>query len=431
VKDFVGPSFDTNIVPNGHDTLNNIIGIDETSLRRVYTQALADLQMLRVKHSSGHDILAAGLPWFMALFGRDSIISAIQTRSLDPTLMVNTLQVLAGFQAKDIDAFHEAQPGKILHEVRMGELSVLNEMPHSCYYGSVDATPLFLRLLWEAYEASHDLQLVQQMLPIAENALEWIDKYGDMDGDGFVEYDPAPSNRHGLKNQGWKDSNDSISYMDGRLAEGPIALVEVQGYVYDAKRRMAELYRILGNSQRALKLTQEAEKLRNHFEEAYWMPDYNFYAVALDGNKRQVDTITSNPGHCLWSNIVSPNRVSMVVERLMAPDMFSGWGVRTLSTEMVRYNPLAYHNGSIWPHDNSIIAVGMKSYGFNIEAKKIAMGIFDAALSFPKYRPPELFAGYPRRENSVPIAYPAANAPQAWASGAIIYLTDNVLGMRN
>lgn len=400
---------------------------DHEGLRLAYQEAVADLQTLRIKHESGHHILAAGLPWFMAVFGRDSIISAIQTKLIDPSLMVGTLHILASLQAKKRDPFREAEPGKILHEVRAGELSIMEEVPHSCYYGTIDATPLFLRLLWEAFQWTGDVDLVRRMLPAAEAALRWIDRHGDRDGDGFVEY--KRRTRQGLRNQGWKDSGDSVCFADGRLAQGPIALVEVQGYVYDAKRKMAEVYKALGESRKAHLLEQEAEKLRRRFEEAFWMPEEGFYAMALDGQKRQVNSITSNPGHCLWSGIIDPQRASKVVERLMSPDMFSGWGIRTLSTEMARYQPLSYQNGSVWPHDNSLIAAGMARYGFGTEARQIALAIIDAAVALPFHRLPELFAGYARREYSVPVPYKTANTPQAWASGAIIYLLETLLGV--
>ena len=394
---------------------------------QAFEQAVTDLQILRIPHQSGHYILAAGLPWFMAVFGRDSILSAIQTKLLDPKLMIGTLEVLTSLQAKKRDRFREAEPGKILHEVRAGELSVMEELPHSCYYGTVDATPLFLRLFWEVAEASGDRLLLERTLPAAEAALRWIDRYGDRDGDGFVEYEGR--SRYGLRNQGWKDSADAITFRDGRLAQGPIALVEVQGYVYDAKRKMADVYRRLGRPRKARRLQQEADELRERFEAAFWMPEEGFYALALDGQKRQVDSIASNPGHCLWSGIVSPKRARLVADRLMSPDMFSGWGIRTLSTEMARYHPLSYHNGSVWPHDNAIIAAGMAGYGFAKEAIRVALAIVDAAVAFPLHRVPELFAGYPRREYSFPVPYPEANAPQAWASGAIILLIETLLGL--
>ena len=233
----------------------------------------------------------------------------------------------------------------------------------------------------------------------------------------------------GLRNQGWKDSSDSISFADGTLAEGAIALCEVQGYVHDAKCKMAQVYRVLGDDAKADQLDREAERLKKQFDEAFWMPQKGYYAVALDGRKRQVDSITSNPGHCLWSGIVPEAKAGMVVERLLSPDMFSGWGIRTMSTEMVRYNPGSYHNGSVWPHDNSMIAAGLAQYGFFREANQIAMALTDAAAAFSSYRLPELFAGYPRREHSFPVSYTAANVPQAWASGAVIYLLETIMGV--
>ena len=400
---------------------------DRLGLQQAYEQAIADLRSLQMEYLPGHHILAAGLPWFMALFGRDSIIAAIQTKLLGPDLMAGTLHTLASLQANARDNFREADPGKIPHEVREGELSVLEEVPHSRYYGSVDATPLFLILLWEAYQWTGDEEPLRQLLPAAEAALRWIDRYGDMDGDGFVEY--KRRTRQGIKNQGWKDSHDSISFADGRLAEGPIALAEVQGYVYDAKRRMAKVYRVLGNINKARRLERQAEQLREHFNDAFWMPQHSYYAVALDGRKQQVDSIASNAGHCLWSGIVDGDKASSVVERLMAPDMFSGWGIRTLSTQMARYDPLSYHNGSVWPHDNSLIAGGMAGYGFTAEGSEVALALIDAAASFSPHRLPELFAGYPRREHSFPVPYPDANAPQAWASGAVIYVLETLLGV--
>ena len=392
-----------------------------------FNQAVADLRSLRIEQNTGHYILAAGLPWFMTVFGRDSIISSIQTKLLDPELMVGTLHVLASLQAHEIDQFREAEPGKIIHELRKGELSELEEVPHSRYYGSVDATPLFLVLLWEAYQWTADLEMLRSLLPSAEAALRWIDEYGDLDGDGFVEY--RRRTPRGLRNQGWKDSGDSISFADGTLAEGAIALCEVQGYVHDAKCKMARVYRVLGDAARADQLDREAESLKQRFDEAFWMPQEGYYAVALDGRKRQVDSITSNPGHCLWSGIVPEEKAGLVVERLLSPDMFSGWGIRTMSTEMVRYNPGSYHNGSVWPHDNSIIAAGLAQYGFFREANQVATALTEAAVAFPSYRLPELFAGYPRREHSFPVSYPAANSPQAWASGAVIHLLETILGV--
>ncbi|MEE8471684.1 MAG: glycogen debranching N-terminal domain-containing protein [Dehalococcoidia bacterium] len=400
---------------------------DHAGLRVAYHQALADLRSLQMEYFPGHHILAAGLPWFMAVFGRDSIIAAIQTKLLGTDLKLGTLHTLATLQATVNDKFREANPGKIPHEVRLGELSVLEELPHSHYYGSVDATPLFILLLWEAYQWTGDRELLRQFLPAAEAALRWIDRYGDKDQDGFVEY--KLGTRHGLRNQGWKDSGDSINFANGRLAESPIALAEVQGYVYDAKRKMAEIYRVLEASSSARRLERQAQQLKEQFNDAFWMPEQGYYALALDGRKHQVDSIASNPGQCLWSGIVDEDKARSVVERLMAPDMFTGWGIRTLSTEMARYHPLSYHNGSVWPHDNSLIAAGMARYGFSREAKEVALAIIDTAAAFPDQRLPEVFAGYLRREYSFPVSYPAANVPQAWACGALIYLLETLLGV--
>jgi glycogen debranching enzyme len=404
-----------------------VLETDHHALQLAYQQALADLAALDIEYQPGLHILAAGIPWFMAVFGRDSIISAIQTKLLGPDLMLGTLHILASLQAKEGDTFREADPGKILHEVRVGELSLMEEVPHSQYYGTIDATPLFLILLWEAYQWTGSGDLLLRFLPAAEAALRWIDRYGDQDGDGFVEY--RRRTRHGLRNQGWKDSGDCIASVDGVLAQGPIALAEVQGYVYDAKRKMADIYRVLGRIGQAQALEWEASELRSQFEEAFWMPEEGFYALALDGRKQQVNSISSNPGHCLWSGIVRQERARQVVERLMAPDMFSGWGIRTLSSEMAHYNPLSYHNGSVWPHDNSIIAAGIARYGFTEEARRLALTMAEAAVAFPQHRLPELFSGYSRRTYSFPVPYPAANSPQAWASGSVIYLLETLLGV--
>lgn len=400
---------------------------DNPRLLNAYHQAQADLRSLQIEFQKGHHILAAGVPWFMAVFGRDSITAAIQTKLLGPDIMTGTLQTLASLQADTFDQFREAEPGKIPHEVREGELSLLEEVPHSRYYGSIDATPLFLILLWEAFQWTGKRDLLTRMLPVAENALRWVDRYGDADGDGFLEY--KAKTKQGLRNQGWKDSWDSTSFADGRIAEAPIALAEVQGYAYDARIKMAQIYRILGDENKAQALDEQARDLKARFNKAFWMSNEGYFAIALDKRKQKVDSIASNAGQCLWTGIVDKSKAKKVVDRLMAPDMFSGWGIRTLSTEMARYNPLSYHNGSIWPHDNSLIAAGMARYGFRKEANEVAYSIIDAATGFQDNRLPELFAGYPRREFSFPVPYPAANAPQAWASGALIYLLEILLGV--
>ena len=403
------------------------IHTENSGLRQEYYQAIYDLSSLELEILPKKPVLAAGLPWFMTLFGRDSAISAIQTKLLGTSIMVDTVETLASMQATDTDAFRESQPGKIPHEVRHGELSIFEEVPHSRYYGSIDSTPLFVMLLWEAFQWTGDMEFLKKNIAAGERAISWIDKYGDLDGDGFVEY--VGRGNGGLKNQGWKDSNDSVSFESGELAEPPIALSEVQGYVYAAKIRMADLYRILGEVPKAEALEKDALKLKEKFNSAFWLPKHGFFALALDGIKNRVDSIASDPGHCLWTKIVDDEKAPKLVRRLMEDDLFSGWGIRTLSTRMTRYNPLSYHNGSVWPHDNSLICSGMASYGFYKEANTIAFGLFDAANSFPERRLPELFAGYVRREHSRPVPYPAANSPQAWASGAIIYCIETLLGL--
>ena len=399
---------------------------DDEVLQEAYDQALVDLGALLMDDGSGRSILAAGLPWFMAIFGRDSLISAYQTLLLGPRLAQDTLAILARYQATAVNDFRDAQPGKIPHEIRRGELSVLDQMPHSRYYGTADATPLFLVLLSEVYRWTGDLEFIKTLLPAARWALEWIDRYGDLDGDGFVEYERRT--QHGLRNQGWKDSNDSIVFADGQLASGPIALCEVQGYVYDAKLRLAELLTLTGDEAGGAALRKAAEDLRRRFEDAFWMPEYGFYALALDGRKRRVDSIVSNAGHCLWSGIVAPERAAQIAERLTAPDMFTGWGIRTMSSEMRAYNPISYHNGSVWPHDTCLAAAGLARYGFDREAGTILRGLIDATDHLPRHRLPEVFGGFARRRRGFPPAYPTANAPQAWATGAVVLAVRLLLG---
>jgi glycogen debranching enzyme len=409
------------------------IETESPRLAAAFDRCIDDLRALQMEVLDGRFVLAAGLPWFMALFGRDSIISAFQTKLLGQGLMVQTLDVLAHFQATRSDRFREADPGKIPHEVRRGKLSSEEKIPHSHYYGSVDATPLFIILLSEAYRWTGDAELIERFLHPVESALTWISEYGDIDGDGFVEYrgarKKASERQFGLRNQGWKDSDDSVSFHDGSLAEPPIALAEVQGYVYAAKIRMAELCEVLGNEERATELKREAEGLKVRFNDRYWMPKKGYYAMALDGSKEQVDTITSNIGHCLWTEIIDHERAGRVVKRLLSEDMFSDWGIRTLSTEEVRYNPLSYHNGSVWPHDTSIAAAGIARYGFLREANRVCEALLDAAMRSHDLRLPELFGGYPRREGSAPVPYPGANRPQAWSSGALIYCIETLLGV--
>jgi glycogen debranching enzyme len=398
-----------------------------TPLARAYERSMTDLRALRVALPSGHVIPAAGLPWFMAVFGRDSLITALQTLVVDPTLAYGALKALAEYQASEDDPFRDSEPGKIAHEIRNGRLSHHGEVPHSRYYGTVDATPLYIHALAETVRWTGDLDLGRELLPHAELALRWIDEHGDLDRDGFVEYQRRSS--RGLQNQGWKDSHDSINCADGTPAEGPIALCEVQGYVYQAKRSMAWLLAKLGDSKRSDELREQAARLKRQFNKRFWIPDQGIIALALDGDKRPIDAVSSNMGQCLWTGIVDRDKAVQVAARLMAEDMFSGWGIRTLSSSMAAYNPISYHNGSVWPHDNAIIAAGLANYGFNVEASRLIRGMMDAAGHFPRYRLPELFAGCARMETDFPVEYPHANAPQAWAAGTIIMMAQIWLGL--
>ncbi|HEX4898801.1 MAG TPA: hypothetical protein VFV53_10625, partial [Candidatus Limnocylindrales bacterium] len=325
------------------------------------------------------------------------------------------------------DAKRDMAPGKILHELRSGEMVRTGEIPHRPYYGSVDATPLWLVLLGQTFRWTGDLALVRELWPNVLAALAWIDGDGDVDGDGFVEY--LRGDEGGLFNQGWKDSSDAIRHRDGSIAEPPIALVEVQGYVYDAKIRIAELARLIGQPELATRLESEAADLRRRFDAAFWMPDAGYYAVALDAAKRPVGSITSNPAHGLWSGIVPDERVGEVAARLMSPDLDSGWGIRTYAAGQPGFNPIGYHTGSIWPHDNAIAAAGLKRAGRHDEADRIATRIFEAARDSPEFRLPELFCGFTREPSSVPVPYPVACSPQAWAAAAPLSLLQTMLGM--
>jgi len=389
--------------------------------------AASDFHALQIPEGNEH-IIAAGIPWFATMFGRDSIIAAYQSLALNPQLAVETLRILARYQGKEYDDWHDEEPGKILHEYRQGEMTRAGEMPFGPYYGSIDATPLFLILLNETWNWTADHALVQELLPAAYKALDWIDKYGDLDGDGFVEY--LRRSKRGLTNQGWKDSWDANMHRNGEVARPPIALAEVQGYVYDAKYRMASLLRLFGDTQRADQLKKQASELAKRFEKTYWMPDYGFYAMALDAEKKPLQVISSNPGQLLFTRIVGRERARAVTNRLMRADMFSGWGWRTLSCEERIFNPLSYHRGSVWPHDNSLIAHGMALNEFREPVKKVFTTLSNAALTFRDYRLPELFCGVQRGEHDVPVQYPVSCSPQAWASGALFLILSSLLGIR-
>ncbi|MBD2169621.1 amylo-alpha-1,6-glucosidase [Calothrix membranacea FACHB-236] len=399
-------------------------------IRAFYQQALVDMAALRIQvKDNGHQFWmpAAGIPWFMAVFGRDSIIASLQTMTVYHEFARGTLLRLAQLQATELDDWHDAQPGKMLHELRRDELTKLNQLPYNPYYGTVDTTILWIVTLAETYSWNADLSMLNECRSPLEKALSWIDQYGDFDNDGFVEYLTRSS--HGLRNQAWKDSGKSIVYPNGKLVEPPIALCEVQGYVYDAWLKAAFIYEVWGEAAQAKKLRQKAQELYERFNDRFWMEDEGFYCLGLDNNKQQIKSVASNPGQLLWSGIVPQERSQKVKERLFQTDMWCGWGVRTLSAKNQGYNPISYQRGSVWPHDNSIIASGLKRYGYHQEANRIAEGIFAAASYFQAGRMPELFAGIERREDNFPVPYLDANIPQAWAAGAIFLLIRSILGL--
>jgi len=401
------------------------------STNEVFDEALrtciGDFHALRIPDGQQH-IIAAGIPWFATIFGRDAIISAYQSLLLNPQLAKDTLRVLARYQGKAVNDWRDEEPGKILHEHRTGEMTRSGEMPFSPYYGSVDATPLFLILLSETFNWTADEEMVRELLPAALRALEWIENYGDLDGDGFIEYKRRSAK--GLTNQGWKDSWDANMHRDGSVAAPPIALVEVQGYVYEAQYRMSQLLRQFGESGRADQLKRRASELAKKIEKSYWMPNEGFYAMALDSDKRQLQVISSNAGHLLFTRTVTKERARILVQRIVQEDLHSGWGIRTLSRNERVFNPLSYHRGSVWPHDSSLVGHGMALYGFRAEVNSILCSLYQAALNFRDYRLPELFCGVQRREHDEPVHYPVSCSPQAWASGTFFLLLTSILGIR-
>ncbi len=401
---------------------------DNEFFNKVLDRSMRDLRMLWNETEQDAHFPAAGTPWFDALFGRDSLIIGLQTLAFRPQIARETLKTLSRWQGKRLDPERDEEPGKILHEYRRGEVSQSGQLPFSPYYGTIDATPLFLLLAAEYYRWTADRRLLQQLRPQLLEAVRWLYEYGDLDGDGYIEYEKRAEG--GLVNQGWKDSHDAIIHTDGSLAEAPIALVEVQGYLYAAKRRLAPVLDMLGHAPLARRLEGEARSLRRRFQTDFWLSDLGFYALALDGGKRPCATVASNVGHALWTGIVSRTRAAQVVERVLANDLFSGWGIRTVSHASPRYNPLGYHLGTVWPHDNAITAFGFKMYGFEEELNEVATGLFDAALSFPYYRLPELFGGQARAAYQTPVPYPVACRPQGWAAGAFPMLLQAILGLR-
>ncbi|HZQ64803.1 MAG TPA: glycogen debranching N-terminal domain-containing protein [Gaiellaceae bacterium] len=398
------------------------------SLQQSFARSVSDLAALRMRGGNKGlaRLPAAGMPWFMTVFGRDTLITSLQTLLFGPELARGALEVLAELQATDDDPEIDAEPGKVVHEVRHGKAA---KTWFHRYYGTVDATPLYLILLSEVWRWTDDVMLVNQLREPAMRALQWIDEYGDRDGDGFVEYEKRGA--RGLDNQSWKDSGDSQRFADGTIASGPIAPAEVQGYVYDAKKRMAELAREAWRERPlADRLEQEAEALRKRFDKAFWVDRRGgYYALALDGRKQPVDSMCSNMGHLLWSGIVPSARVDAVVDALMGDSLWSGWGVRTMSTDDCGYSPLSYHNGTVWPHDNSLIAWGLMRYARWPEAHRIVQRMLEAAAYFG-YELPEVFSGLPRAQTPFPIAYPTAARPQAWAAGTPVLLLQVLLGLQ-
>jgi glycogen debranching enzyme len=399
-------------------------------LQNVYNRSLVDLASLRIRpreEDLRYAMPAGGVPWFLTAFGRDSLITSYESLPFRPTLAAATLELLADYQATEQDDFRDAEPGKIMHELRRGKLAQLGIDPHSPYYGAHDTTQLFLIVLDEYERWTGDDDLVRKLEPNARRALEWIDDHGDLDGDGYLEYESRSAK--GLENHCWKDSDESIQYADGRTAVGPIATCEIQGYTYDARLRAARLARTFWSDENlALEQERRAAKLREQFNRDFWSPSLGTYALALDGSKRQVDAVTSNPGHLLWSGIVPKSRARTVAERLLRDDVFSGWGIRTLSSRMRGYNPLEYHTGTVWPHDSAICAEGMRRYGLRAQAGRVCAAVLEAAVAF-EYRLPELFAGFERDETDIPVPYPDALAPQAWAAAAPLLVLRTLLGL--
>lgn len=398
-------------------------------LERTYRQSLLDLAALRFRPRTDltWSLPAAGLPWFMALFGRDSLITAYQALPFQRRLAQSSLEMLAATQADSLDDYRDSEPGKILHEIRYGKLASLRQIPHTPYYGSHDATPLFLILLDEYERWTGDRDFVEKLEPQARAAIAWLETYGDPDGDGYLEY--RTRSPKGLENQGWKDSWNAILFADGSLAQPPIAVCEIQGYAYDARVRAARLASQVWDDQAlADRLLSDAGALRRQFNRDFWLEDRGHYALALDDEKRPVDSLTSNVGHLLWSGIVDEERAPAIVARLTSPEMASGWGIRTMSNAERGYNPIEYHNGTVWPHDTVIVAEGMRRYGFRKEASELVSGLIEAAEAF-SYRLPEVFAGFDRDETEIPVEYPTASRPQAWAAGAPLLAVRTLLGL--
>jgi glycogen debranching enzyme len=399
---------------------------DSLLLNRVMHRSLMDLHMLKTS-IVGDEFFAAGVPWYVTLFGRDSLTTSLQTLAFWSDMPAPTLRLLARYQGTKVNDWRDEQPGKILHELRVGELARMNKIPHTPYYGTIDATPLFLILVSQHARWAGELDLFHELRGSVERALQWIDEYGDVAGDGYVSY--LSNTKKALTNQGWKDSGDALVTEDGRFAEPPIALAEVQGYVYMAKIEIADLYERIGEREYATRLRAEAKALRARFNRDFWVEEEGCYAMALEAGHRPCRVMSSNAGHALWTGIAEEEKAGRVVQRLMKPDLFNGWGIRTLSNNERRYNPMGYHLGTVWPHDNSLIAAGCRRYGYDDEAARIFVGLLEAAMDFEDYRLPELFTGFGREDYGQPVRYPVACHPQAWAAGSIPFLVETLLGL--
>lgn len=403
-------------------------------LDRIFKTATLDLRALMQQEPTGL-VVTAGLPWYFTLFGRDSLITALQTLSLNPQIAIDTMRALAAYQADGFDDFRDMEPGKILHELRRGDMTLRGEVPHSPYYGSVDSTLLFILLYSEMFRWIDDEALFRELWPNISRAVEWAEKYGDMDGDGYIELKRRSA--RGILHQGWKDSDESIGGDLGPRPAQPLALVEVQGYWYAAMVGLAETLRRYGSGEQvalAGRLEQKAATLKEQFNRDFWWPEEGFYVQALDSAKRQIRAVTSNIGHCLWNGIIDDGRAALVAQRLVQPDLLSGWGVRTMSAKDPSYNPMSYHNGSVWPHDNSLLLAGLRRYGFRTEMLRVVDEILAAATTFPDGRLPELYCGFERgtgeaREAS-PAPYPVSCSPQAWAAGTPSLILQTLLGLQ-
>ncbi|MFW5736447.1 MAG: glycogen debranching N-terminal domain-containing protein [Halanaerobium sp.] len=416
----------TEIKSSYHEWEENTTKIktDNQELNKLLKRSSLDLRTLMTDFGQG-DFPVAGIPWYVCPFGRDGLITGLQMMILNSETAKSILRTLAEHQGETRDTSRDEEPGKIFHELRFGEMANLNQIPHTPYYGTADATPLFLILIAKYYNWSADLTFVKELLPHIKKALNWINKYGDKDEDGFVEYESSPEIGYEVKV--WKDSQDSMRHRDGSIAESPMAVSEVQGYIYRAKRDLIPILDRLNEEELKEKLEIEIKSLKDKFTKEFWLYDQDFYALALDRNKEKVASITSNIGQCLWTGIIPQEKAENIVKRLVAEDMFSGWGVRTMSEINKGYNPISYHNGSVWPHENSIIASGIKKYGYSQIANKIIKSIIEVSQEFDNYRLPELYCGFNRNEGLV--KYPMSCSPQAWAAAAPFLLLETILGL--